>query len=230
MMAGFFKPHILFPMDMTDLPEDELRFIFQHEITHFKKRDLWIKLIVELLCCALWWNPVVYLLRICVSQLLEMRCDSIVCEELDPHQQLAYSLTLLNSFRKPVHRPILITAEYLGYPSKDRLKQRFSQILYAPEQPRNTALSMLIIVLSLLAFIGSYCVIIQPTSGPNGAGFSYEADSISFETSYILRMPDGSLKVYVDHQLYAEITETELDKEPFLNMPVIDVNISPEED
>lgn len=230
MMAGFLKPHILFPKEMADLPEDKLRFIFQHEITHFKKRDLWIKLIVELLCCALWWNPVVYLLRICVSQLLEMRCDSFVCEELDPHQQLAYSQTLLNSFRKTVHRPIYVTAEYLGYPSKDRLKQRFTQILYAPAQPRNTALSMLIIVLSLLAFIGSYCVIIQPTSKPEGADSIYEIYDTSFGNAFILRYPDGSLVVYIDSQMYASISEDQLSTEPFASMLIIEANPTTEEE
>ena len=136
MMAGFFKPHLLLPSEVADLPEEELRFIFRHEITHFKNRDLWIKLLVELLCCALWWNPVVYLLRICISQLLEMRCDSMVSEGLDEYQQLKYSQTLLNSFKKTVHRPSYITAEYLGYPSKERLKQRFTQILGASSQPK----------------------------------------------------------------------------------------------
>lgn len=230
MMAGFFKPHILFPRDMTDLPEDELRFVFQHEITHFKKRDLWIKLVVELLCCALWWNPVVYLLRICISQLLEMRCDSLVCANLTQDQQLEYSRTLLNSFKKPSHYPIYVTAEYLGYPSKVRLKQRFTQILYAQSQSKNNAFSVLIVALSLLAFIGSYCVIFLPTGKPQGADVIYEIDNTSFENAFILRMPDGTLMVYVNNQLYAEITETELNDFPFSTMPVIDASISPEEE
>lgn len=230
MMAGFFKPHILFPQDMADLPEDDLKYIFQHEITHFKEKDLWIKLFVELLCCALWWNPVVYLLRICISQLLEMRCDSLVCSKLNQNQQLEYSHTLLNSFKKNSHYPIFVTAEYLGYPSNDRLKQRFTQILYAPSQPKNKTISILIGTLAILAFVGSYSVIILPHSSPKDSGVIYESDKTSFENSYILRMPDGSLEVYVEHQLYAIIDETQLHNEPFSVMPIIDVNISSEEE
>lgn len=230
MMAGFFTPHILFPGNMTDLSEAELKFIFRHEITHFKKWDLWIKLAVELLCCALWWNPIVYWLRTCISQLLEMRCDSLVCEALDEYQQLEYSQTLLNSFKKPEHRPVYVTAEYLGYPNKERLKQRFTQILYAPSQPKKTGVSVLIVVLALCAFIGSYIITFVPYGSPEGADTIYEIDSGSFENSYILRMPDGSLKVYVEHQLYAEISEDELSKSPFSTMPIIDVNITSEED
>lgn len=230
MMAGFFKPHLLLPSEVADLPEEELRFIFRHEITHFKNRDLWIKLLVELLCCALWWNPVVYLLRICISQLLEMRCDSMVCEGLDEYQQLKYSQTLLNSFKKTVHPPSYITAEYLGYPSKERLKQRFTQILGASSQPKKKGLSILIVTLAICAFVSSYTVIFLPGGLHEGTGTGYEVDSTSFENSYILRFPDGTLEVYVEHQLYAKIDEAQLSKEPFSTMPVIDVSISLEED
>lgn len=230
MMAGFFKPHVLLPGNMTELPEDELKFIFRHEITHFKKWDLWIKLAVELLCCALWWNPVVYWLRTCISQLLEMRCDSLVCEALDEYQQLEYSQTLLNSFKKPEHRPVYVTAEYLGYPNKARLKQRFTQILDAPSQPKKTGVSVLIVTLALCAFIGSYIITFVPYVSPKGADMIYEIDSGSFENSYILRFPDGTLEVYVEHQLYAKIDEDQLNEDPFSAMLIIDVNISSEED
>lgn len=229
MMAGFFKPHILFPADMAGLPEEELKFIFRHEITHFKKRDLWIKLLVELLCCALWWNPVVYMLRICISQLLEMRCDSSVCEKLNQHQQLEYSQTLLNSFKKPVHYPIYVTAEYLGYPSKERLKQRFTQILSAPSQPEKKVLSILIVTLSICAFIGSYAAILVPGGLPDGIGSTLEISS-SFESAFILRYPDGELEVFVDNQLFAKIDSTLLTEEPYCSMPIIDANPSPKEE
>lgn len=229
MMAGFIKPHILFPKEMEDLSESELKLIFQHEITHFQNRDLWIKLLVELLCCALWWNPVVYLLRICISQLLEMRCDSLVCEAFDPHQQLEYSQTLLKSFKKSVHRPIYVTAEYLGYPSKERVKQRFTQILNASSKAKQKKISMLIIAIALCAFIGSYMLNFVPYGLPEGVGDVYATDDTSFKNSYILRFPDGVLKVFIENQLYAKIDEEQLKEEPYSGMPIIDVNLSSKE-
>ena len=230
MMAGFRKPHILFPKEMERLPEEELKFIFRHEITHYQNRDLWIKLLVEVLCCALWWNPVVYLLRVCVSQLLEMRCDSIVCKALDSHQQTEYADTLLKAIKKAVHRPVYITAEYLGYPSKERVMQRFMQILYASSQPKKKRLSVLIVLIAVCAFIGSYMILFVPGSIPEGAGDIYEIDSTSFENSFILHYPDGALEVYIEHQLYAKIDEEKLQKEPYSRLPIIEVNISSEEE
>lgn len=230
MMAGFSKPHILFPKAMENLPEDELKLIFQHEIAHYQNKDLRGKLSVEFLCCALWWNPVVYLLRICVSQLLEMRCDSMVCQTLDSNQQLAYSETLLESFKRVGHRTIFVTAEYLGYPSKERVKQRFTQILSAPSQRKKNGQSILIVLVAVCAFVGSYTILFQPDAHPEGVGDIYEVDGTSFENSFILRYPDGTLEAYIEHQLYGNIDEEQLQKEPYSSMLIIDVNISSEED
>lgn len=229
MMVGFFKPHILFPEDMTSLCDEDLRFVFRHEIIHFENRDLWIKLLIELLCCALWWNPVVYLLRVCISQLLELRCDSQVCKNLNQTQQSDYAQTLLNAFKKRVRYPIYVTAEYLGYPSKERLKHRFKQILYAPSQAKKRGLSVLIVTLAIFAFLSSYSVIFLPTGDPADAGTAIDLD-MSFESSLILRYPDGTIEVYIDNQMYGTITQDQLNIEPFCSMPLFDVTASVEED
>lgn len=229
MMVGFFKPHILFPEDMTSLCDEDLRFVFRHEIIHFKNRDLWIKLLIELLCCALWWNPVVYLLRVCISQLLELRCDSQVCKNLNQKQQSDYAQTLLNAFKKRVRYPIYVTAEYLGYPSKERLRHRFKQILYAPSQAKKRWLSVLIVTLAIIAFLSSYSIIFLPTTLPNDTGSTMDI-ATTFESAYILRYPDGTLKVFVDNQMYGTIDASQLSEEPFASMIIIDTAISAEED
>ena len=229
MMVGFFKPHILFPEDMASLCDEDLRLVFRHEIIHFKNRDLWIKLLIELLCCALWWNPIVYLLRVCISQLLELRCDSQVCKNLNQEQQSDYAKTLLNAFKIRVRYPIYVTAEYLGYPSKERLRHRFKQILYAPSQAKKRWLSVLIVTLAIFAFLSSYSVIFLPYSDPEEVGTAIDLDT-SFESAFILRYPDGTLKVFIDNQMYGTIDIDQLNEEPFISMIIIDTAISAEED
>ena len=129
-----------------------------------------------------------------------------------------------------MHRPIYVTAEYLGYPSKERVKQRFSQILHAPSQPKKKGLSALIVALAICAFIGSYCIIVQPGSLPDGVENINEADTNAFENAFVLRMSDGTLKVFVEQQLYAEIEEEQLNDDPFSGMIVIDANLSSKEE
>lgn len=45
MMFGLLSPVILLPNRI--FAEDELRLIFKHELTHFKHKDLWVKILID---------------------------------------------------------------------------------------------------------------------------------------------------------------------------------------
>ena len=160
---------------------------------------------------------------------MELRCDSQVCKNLNQTQQSDYAQTLLNAFKIRVRYPIYVTAEYLGYPSKERLKHRFKQILYAPSQAKKRWLSVLIVILAIFAFLSSYSVIFLPTSLPDDIGSTMDI-ATTFESAFILRYPDGTLNVYIDNQMYGAIEASQLSEEPFASMIIIDTAISAEED
>ena len=56
--------------------DQELYCALLHELFHFYHRDAWIKLLVQLLCSLLWWNPLMYLFQRDVTQTLELHCDA----------------------------------------------------------------------------------------------------------------------------------------------------------
>ena len=61
MLIGFIKPIVILPK--TDYSDDEIKVILKHELTHYKRHDLWYKL---LLICANgmhWFNPIIYFIR-----------------------------------------------------------------------------------------------------------------------------------------------------------------------
>ena len=61
MLVGFFRPTILLPSE--HLPDSDARYILAHELTHFRRRDLWKKFLVNMIQCIHWFNPIVYLLN-----------------------------------------------------------------------------------------------------------------------------------------------------------------------
>ncbi|MFR0733999.1 MAG: M56 family metallopeptidase [Oscillospiraceae bacterium] len=95
MMVGFTKPVILLPPQSMQLPASQLHCILLHELYHYRSRDLWLKLGIRIFCCLLWWNPLVYLFKSSVDQILELRCDKHVCSRLSKLEQLQYSSALL---------------------------------------------------------------------------------------------------------------------------------------
>ena len=52
--------------------------VFCHELAHWRRRDHWTALLAELLCCALPWNPLAWLIRKRVAFLADRACDEHV--------------------------------------------------------------------------------------------------------------------------------------------------------
>ncbi len=93
MMTGFFKPTILIPD--IELSEDELDMVILHESTHFKRKDIWYKLLLVIANSIHWFNPIVYLMVKQANRDLEYSCDDIVTSNMDLNEKKAYSKTIL---------------------------------------------------------------------------------------------------------------------------------------
>lgn len=96
-ISGFFTPTIALPP--VRWPEEDLRLILLHEWQHFCNRDQWIKLVFYGFCCVFWWNPVMWLLKRQLDQLLELRCDFKVLEKLPEEERDSYYEMLLHTYR-----------------------------------------------------------------------------------------------------------------------------------
>lgn len=220
MMVGLLKPHMVLPKAMLQEEETTLRYAILHELTHYKMHDLWYKLILELICCLLWWNPAAYLLRSCVSQLMELRCDSEVCKDFSREETVEYADFLLNVVKQSKPQKLFVIAGHFGYASEKRIVQRFVQLLKPLKKKSRTA-SVIIIAVALVSFLFTYSCTIQLKNIPENFDVM-----VNQETDYILRYPDGTLELYRDHHLYAELYASVLSEEPYCNLTVYDVNIS----
>ena len=98
MLIGFIKPIVILPK--TDYSDDEIKVILKHELTHYKRHDLWYKL---LLICANgmhWFNPIIYFMVRQANRDLEYSCDDAVVGNEDMEYRKAYSKTILKSMEK----------------------------------------------------------------------------------------------------------------------------------
>ncbi len=77
-LYGFFRPKIVLPdRDYTDF---EKEVILLHEYTHFKHRDIFIKLLLTLASALHFYNPFVHLMCKKAAEDMECFCDSsVVC-------------------------------------------------------------------------------------------------------------------------------------------------------
>lgn len=95
LLIGFFRPRIVFPT--TDLSDSDFRYTVLHELTHFKRGDMFYKWLVQVAICIHWFNPFIYFMGREVERACELACDEAVIRDLDASQQRAYGDTLINA-------------------------------------------------------------------------------------------------------------------------------------
>ena len=60
MLIGLFRPRIILPV--SHLSERDFYYTVLHELTHYRRRDMLYKWLVQLALCLHWFNPFVYLM------------------------------------------------------------------------------------------------------------------------------------------------------------------------
>ena len=157
-LAGYFKQGIYLPdYPYTDL---ELHYIILHEYTHWKRKDIWKKLLMHAICVVVWWNPAVYSIRRAFSQLLEFSCDKVLTDNISEEDVVDYLDTLRISFAMSQDSKIktsLYTIEFVNTSKKAKatILQRFNILLARNSAIRKKILPKCIII--LIGLVWMYC-------------------------------------------------------------------------
>ena len=153
-LAGYFHPAIYFP-DYS-YTKKELRYVLLHEYTHWRRRDIWKKLFMNVVCVLIWWNPAVYIIRKEMTQLIEFRCDKTLSKDFSDEEIVNYLDILLISFARaqnPLIKTNLYTIEFVNTSKQYTIRQRFDLLLHRYTVTRHRWLPQALIVLLGLAWM-----------------------------------------------------------------------------
>ena len=124
-LVGMRKPEIFLPCQEYDA--EQINFILEHELTHYKRKDLWVKLLLVFAGTIHWFNPFAAIMVRQAEKDIELLCDSRVVKNFTREEKKKYSEILLAcAALKNNRKPRLCTSEF----SRDAksLKERFSNI------------------------------------------------------------------------------------------------------
>lgn len=153
MMFGFLKPTLLLPKE--NYTEDDLYAILKHEMTHYKRHDLWYKLILLLANAVHWFNPFVYLMVKSANRDIEISCDDEVVKNEDLLFRKAYSETILSViYNEKMYKTSLSTYFQGG---KKTMKERFSNILDMKNKRKGVLAFILITLIAVSASVFVAC-------------------------------------------------------------------------
>jgi len=94
MLVGVLFPVIYIPC--REICDENMRMIFLHELTHYKRKDLALKWFALLVNAVHWFNPLAYLLCANVSEACEVSCDMTVTKNMSDSEQKSYMKTILD--------------------------------------------------------------------------------------------------------------------------------------
>ena len=98
MLAGLIHPVILLPEET--LEGNYLRYALIHELTHYKRRDIWLKTLALLANIVHWFNPFMWYMVRLVERDTELACDEAALRQLPPEDHAAYGRTILNAVER----------------------------------------------------------------------------------------------------------------------------------
>jgi beta-lactamase regulating signal transducer with metallopeptidase domain len=127
-IMGLFQPTLLLPGDVrAKFNEQELRFIFLHELAHLKRGDILVQALIALLQILHWFNPVLWFAfrRMRIDR--EPATDALVLSRTGEQEKERYGqmlIKLLEHFNQRHSLPTLVGI----LEDKDQFKRRFSLI------------------------------------------------------------------------------------------------------
>lgn len=109
MLAGLIRPAILLPQG--NVSGEELGFSLLHELTHYRRGDIWLKTLAMWVNALYWFNPLAwYMLRL-VERDTELACDEDALSRLSRSDYSAYGQTILAAVARLQNRERIETDE-----------------------------------------------------------------------------------------------------------------------
>jgi beta-lactamase regulating signal transducer with metallopeptidase domain len=100
-LTASLRPKLLLPASMPKCFScRQLAFAIEHELTHYRRRDHIVGLLLNILRCVYWFNPIVWLAAKQMQADMETACDSDIVGKMRDEDRKYYAQTLLALFNR----------------------------------------------------------------------------------------------------------------------------------
>lgn len=150
-LIGIIKNKIVIPN--KDYDKEQLKWIFRHELTHFKRKDNLLKLLLMISCAIHWFNPLVRILKVYFEEQCELSCDERVVTRFGVNEIKEYSLVLVNTLR---YRNTLKTTVFSSQFNTDEInliKRRVEGMLSLKKRKKGTIIATFVCIISVVSIL-----------------------------------------------------------------------------
>ena len=93
---GVLHPVILMPISTKWEKTDSLEYVLAHEYVHIRRFDSIRKLVLIVVLCVHWFNPLVWVMYILANRDIELSCDEAVVRFFGENTKAAYARALIS--------------------------------------------------------------------------------------------------------------------------------------
>ncbi len=124
---GFLQPKILLTQEILEKPDDVLKYIFMHELSHYKRKDTFLNFILLLITFVYWFNPILWFCFKQIRQDMELKADELVIKNIPHNKDKEYAKALVSLL--PISKEEKITNRLLYVTdSKKNMERRIKMI------------------------------------------------------------------------------------------------------
>ena len=93
---GLIKPKILLTEEIINKSDEDIKYIFLHELAHYKRKDLLLNKLMILITAFHWFNPIIWICFKQIRQDMELKADEMVLESVGKDHSKEYAKTLVS--------------------------------------------------------------------------------------------------------------------------------------
>lgn len=178
MTMGFLRQFLVIP-DSLLKGENNLSLVFQHELTHYHRGDVYYKWLMQTTLCLHWFNPLIHLSAQSMDEACELSCDDKVLHHLSQEEKQEYGFTLISCLKPAVSPKKSTVGTFLCRDARE-VKNRLKAIRHhRPVSGKTIVLGVILTIFLAVGagYLGSYTVrpdALSLADIPNHpAGFSF---------------------------------------------------------
>ena len=161
MLLGLVRPLIILPVG--SFSPAAARNILRHELTHYRRGDLYVKWFFVLTASMHWFNPLMHIFRRELDRVCELSCDENVLARMEPSERRSYGETLLDLAANRALPAGVVATTFAT--EKRALKERLVHIMKFNWKPR----AIIALTVAALVLIGAVALAAAPAREASGS-------------------------------------------------------------
>ncbi|WP_335340632.1 BlaR1 family beta-lactam sensor/signal transducer [Rummeliibacillus stabekisii] len=196
MIIGLLSNCVIMPSNFDQwLSKDEIKYIFLHELNHYKYKDTAVNYLILFFQVIYWFNPFVWVAFRKMQLDREIACDHAVLSSLDENYHKEYGLTIIHFIEKASQQKNLILAnQFNGF--KKQMKSRIEHIACYTKESKLLKLKSIVVFMMLGILVGSQVPFISAMA-QNRDRYEFKSEKTSYlNLSNLFKGYDGSFVLY----------------------------------